>query len=220
MSAKKSHIWWIAVAMVTLTSATADARIRYRDLRDPNMDYTQKGFQIYAGLGGQSYTIDDDDYDYLDELDSDGSFFFGLALGIDRSISLFFEGNGSEHNTPQGDMTFGYGHFGIKYAPNSGYRHLWQPYGKVSFGGVFLWEDQTRYAMRHRHEDDNGYFGPSVGLALGIDKFIGRRTALFAEVGMLSGQLDTRVINDDDYELADDIAITSGRVQFGLRFRL
>lgn len=67
---------------------------------------------------------------------------------------------------------------------------------------------------------DNSYVGPTVGIALGIDHFIGRRTAIFGEVGMTSGQLDTRIINDEEFELADDTDVTSGRVQFGLRLRL
>jgi hypothetical protein len=218
-----SRFGWIAAAVVGLAilgTGSAEARVRYRDLKDPHKDYTQRGIQVYLAFGGQSYTIEDDDYEFLDEFESNGSFMFGISLGLDRGLSVYFEGDGSEHETPQGTMTFGYGHFGIKYAPNSGYRHRWQPYGKFSFGGAFLWEDETPYAIRHRHDDDNGYLGPSVAFALGVDRFIGRRTALFLEVGMLSGQLDTRVIDDRESDLADDIALTSGRVLFGLRFRL
>lgn len=117
-------------------------------------------------------------------------------------------------------MTFGFGQIGLKYAPNSGYRHLWQPYGKLSFGGLYLFEDQSAYALRRHHDGDNGYVGHSVGMALGVDRFIGRRTALFAEAGLTTGALDTRVIDGHNSNLADDVAITSGRLQFGFRFRL
>lgn len=199
---------------------SADARIRQRDLVDPHKDYTQRGFQLYAGFGAQGYEIEDADYSALDQLDDGGSFFFGAGLGLDRGVSLYFEGTGSEHPTAIGDVVFGTGMVGIKYAPNSGHRHMWQPYGKFALGGMFLFEDDSPYHVRNRHDDDNGYVGPAVGIALGIDHFIGRRTAIFGEVGLTSGQLDTRVIDDEEFELADDIDVTSGRVQFGLRFRL
>ena len=105
----------------------ADARMRCKDLKDPHKDFTQRGFQVYAGLGGQSYTIEDRDFQALDELKSRGMFFFGMGIGLDRAVSLFLEGNGSDHTASSGNYTFGMGLFGIKYAPNSGFRHLWQP---------------------------------------------------------------------------------------------
>ena len=200
--------------------ATADARIRKNDLVDSHNDFTQRGVQLYAGFGAQDYEIEDMDYAWLNQLEDGGSFFFGVGVGIDRGLSLYFEGNASEHPTQLGDVVFGTGMVGVKYAPNSGHRHMWQPYGKVALGGMFLFEDESPYKIRDRHSDDNGYLGPAAGIALGIDHFIGRRTAIFGEIGMTSGQLDTRIIDDEEFELQDDIDVTSGRVQFGLRFRL
>jgi hypothetical protein len=213
----------LAVAAASLTlalAATSDARIRQRDLEDSHKDYTQRGVQIYAGFGAQEYEVEDIDYADLDQLDDGGAFFFGVGLGLDRGVSLYFEGTASEHPTLTGDVVFGTGMIGVKYAPNSGHRHLWQPYGKFALGGMFLFEDESPYKFRDRHDDDNGYMGPAVGIALGIDHFIGRRTAIFGEIGLTSGQLDTRVIDDEEFDLVDDIDVTSGRIQFGLRFRL
>ena len=212
-------IGFFTLFLVLFTAASADARVRHRELRDRGRDYTQQGFQLYFGVGGQGYEIEDDDYSFLNESESDGLFFAGAALGVDRGVALYIEAAGSEHNTELGDMTFGYAHVGVKYAPSTGYEHRWQPYGKASFGGVFLVEDNDRHFMNHR-DDDDGYFGPSIGLGAGTDWFISRRTALFGEVGLLLGKFDEVVIEGDDYDLADDIGISSGRVLFGIRFRL
>jgi len=222
MSSKRTTALAVALATLVLamTSASAEARIRCHDLEDPHKDYTQRGVQLYVGLGGQDYSIEDNDYKFLDEFDADGMFFFGVSLGLDRGVSLYFEGNASEHQTPSGDMTFGIGLIGIKYAPNSGPRHLWQPYGKFGLGGVYLWQDESCYELRRHHDEGNGYTGPAIGIAAGLDRFIGRRTAIFAEVGLTTGELETRVIKGKKHDLTDEIAITSGRVQFGLRFRL
>lgn len=198
--------------------ATADARIRKSELVDPERDYTQRGFQIYAGLGGQDYEVEDADYAALDQLDDAGAFFLGLGLGVSDNVSLYLEGNASEHPTLIGDQVFGTALVGIKYAPNSGHRNRWQPYGKFGLGGMALLEDDSHNG--HHHDDANGYIGPAASLALGVDHFIGRRTAIFGEIGVTSGQLDTRVIDDQEYELMDEIDVTSSRIQFGLRFRL
>jgi len=213
----KTWIGLAAIGAVLLAAAPSEARVRQRDLSDPDRDYTQRGFQLYFGFGGQGYEISDNEYSFLDETKSDGMFFAGAALGVDRGVSLYFEATGSEHTTDLGDMTFGYAHVGVKYAPNTGYRHRWQPYGKASFGGIYLVEDNNRHL---RHDDEDGYFGPSIGLGAGTDVFISRRTALFGEVGLLYGKFDHIVVDGDDRELLDDIGITSGRLQFGIRFRL
>jgi hypothetical protein len=214
---------WIglaALSAILLTAAPSEARIRHRDLKDPGWDYTQQGFQLYFGFGGQGYEIEDNDYSFLDESESDGLFFVGAALGVDRGVALYFEASGSEHYTELGDMTFGYAHVGVKYAPNTGYRHRWQPYGKASFGGIFLVEDDNHHHLHCDNDDDDGYFGPSIGLGAGTDYFISRRTAIFGEVGLMYGKFDHIVIDGDDHDLADDVGITSGRVLFGIRFRL
>jgi hypothetical protein len=220
-----SNTRWIKIAAAVVgfclaMAATSEGRIRKSELVDPHKDYTQRGFQLYLGFGAQDYEIEDADYGELEQLDDGASIFFGASIGLDRGVALFFEGTGSEHPTPMGDVVFGTGMIGIKYAPNSGYRHQWQPYGKFALGGVFLYEDESPYKVRDRYDDDNGYAGPAVGIALGSDYFIGRRTAIFGEIGLTSGKLDKRVIDDEEYELADDIDVTSGRIQFGLRFRL
>jgi len=214
---------WIGVATliaILLTAAPSEARIRHRDLRDQGRDYTQQGFQLYLGFGGQGYQIEDNGYSFLDEKQSDGMVFFGAALGVDPSVSLYFEATGSDHTTELGDMTFGYAHVGVKYAPNTGYRHRWQPYGKASFGGVYLMEDHNNHGLHHDNDDEDGYFGPSIGLGAGTDYFLSRRTAIYGEVGLLYGKFDHITVHGDEHELADDIGVSSGRVQFGIRFRL
>jgi len=201
--------------------ATSDARIRKGSEAARASDgYSQRGIQLYAGFGGQNYEIEDLDYAGLDQLDGGGSFFLGLGIGIDPKLSLYFEGNASEHPTALGDVVFGTGMVGVKYTPNTGHRHMWQPYGKLALGGMFLFDDESPYRIHNRHNDDNGFVGPAASITLGIDHFIGRRTAIFGELGLTAGQLETRIIDDYEYELRDDIDVTSGRVQFGLRFRL
>jgi hypothetical protein len=220
MKTVKAARYWgvVAVLAVLVAAVPSEARIKYKHLTDPRRDYTQRGFQLYLGFGGQGYEIRDRDYEFLDELDSDGMFFFGAALGVDRGTALYFEVTGSEHDTPLGHKVFGYGHVGVKYAPNTGYRHPWQPYGKASFGAVYLAEND--YDDCRCSDEDDGYVGPSIGLGLGIDRFISRRAALFAEVGVIIGRFEQQIIDGEDYDLADDIGLNSGRIQFGLRFRL
>jgi len=214
-------IRWIApLALVVLVATSAEARVHRRQLDDPHKDYTQRGIQLYAGFGGQGYRIEDHNFDYLEERESNGSFFFGMGVGLDRGVSMFIEGTGSDHETDFGDVTFGTAMVGIKYTPNSGYRYMTQPYGKIAVGGMYLDQGDSPYAIRDRHDDHNGYIGPAVGIALGVDHFIGRRTALFGEVGLTTGQFDQRVIDGHQHELDDAIAVTSAHIQFGLRFRL
>ena len=122
-SLKIAAITGFCLAMI----ATADARIRKNDLVDSHKDYTQRGVQLYAGFGAQDYEIEDMDYAGLNQLEDGGSFFFGVGVGIDRGLSLYFEGSASEHPTQLGDFVFGTGMVGVKYAPNSGHRHMWQP---------------------------------------------------------------------------------------------
>lgn len=222
MARMRQTLWISVTVLATLTTlgTTAEARIKYRNLEDRKRDYTQRGLQIYAGFGRQGYTIEDRDYAALEDFDDERLFFIGAAIGLDRRVALYFEGAGSNHGTPSGEIAFGYAHIGIKYAPKTGHRHLWQPYGKASVGGTFLWEDNDRHLNRRHHDDDSGYFGPSIGFGLGIDRFIGRRTALFAEVGMIVSEIDTRMINGEHHDLVDDFGVTSGRFLFGLRFRL
>jgi hypothetical protein len=214
---------WIGLAAllaILLTAVPSEARVHHHERRDQSRDYTQQGFQLYFGFGGQGYEIEDNDYSFLDESESDGMFFIGAALGVDRGVSLYLEASGSEHCTELGDMTFGYAHVGVKYAPSAGNRQRWQPYGKASFGGVYLVEDDDSHHLHYNDHDDNGYFGPSIGFGAGTDYFISRRTAIFGEVGLLFGRFDQIVIDGNEHELADDVGITSGRVSFGIRFRL
>jgi len=215
--------WIAAIVTVTLLAGTldADARMRRRDLKDPGSDYTQRGLQIYAGFGGQEYNIEEREYDFLEDFDDDDNvFFLGGAIGLDRGLALFLEVAGSEHDAEIGKVAFGYANIGIKYAFVTGYRHMWQPYAKASLGGVFLWEDEDRRLDYDCDDDDNGYMGPAIGFGMGVDRFIGRRTALFAEVGMMFGQFDHVVIDGKKYDLADEIGVTSGRFLVGLRIRL
>lgn len=214
------HLSLVATGICLAMVATSDARIRQTGLVDSHRDFTQRGVQIYAGFGGQGYEIGDHDYAGLNQLDGGGSFFLGLGIGLDRGLALYLEGNASKHPTPTGDFVFGTGMVGIKYAPNTGPRHRTQPYGKLGLGGMILLEDDAPYNVRHHHSGNYGYAGPAIGVAVGLDHFVGRRTAIFGELGLTAGQLDTRIIDDHEFDLMDDIDVTSGRVQFGLRFRL
>ncbi len=210
----------VVIGLCLAMVATSEARIRRGEHEESRSGYTQRGLHIYAGLGSQGYEIEDADYDGLNQLDDGGAFSIGAGLGLSQKVSIYLEGTGSEHSTPSGDVVFGTGMLGIKYTPNTGHRHLWQPYGKFALGGIFLFEDESPYRVHDHYNDDYGYMGPAVGVAIGVDHYIGSRTALFGEFGVTSGQLDTRVINDHEFELYDDIDLTSARVQFGLRFRL
>jgi hypothetical protein len=220
---RTARLTWVAASVTVMLLAgavDADARVRRRDLEDPRRDYTQRGLQIYGGIGGQSYHIDEDEFEHLEDLDDNRLGFIGTALGLDRGLALYLELAGSKHDTPIGGVVFGSVHIGMKYAFATGYRHLWQPYGKASIGGIFLWEDDEHHLCRGFDDDDNGYVGPSVGFAAGLDRFIGRRTALFFEVGMVTGEFDHIIIDGKEYDLADNIAVTAGRFLFGLRVRL
>jgi hypothetical protein len=209
------------LAVVLMIAPDAGARIKFRNLEDKKRDYTQRGLQIYAGIGSQSYNIDEESHQYLEDLNDDrGLGFVGVAIGLDRGLALFLEGSGSEHHTAIGDVTFGNAHVGFKFAFATGHRHMWQPYAKASIGATFLMEDGRRRFSHHRDDDDNGYFGPSLGFAAGLDRFIGRRTALFGEIALITGEFQQIVIDGKEHDLAHDIGVTSGKVQFGIRFRL
>ncbi|MEW5874129.1 MAG: hypothetical protein AB1752_02970 [Candidatus Zixiibacteriota bacterium] len=215
---------WILISAAAmgalLLTQDADARMRprHRDMSDPYRDYTQGGVSLYAAFGGQGYEIHDDDYADFEDYEDRGFFSLGLGIGLDRRTSLFVEGIGSEHDSPVGDLSFGHLHLGIKYAPNTGPDHKWQPYGKASVGASFLMEDDREYDGRHH--GDNGFMGPSFGLGLGIERFVSRRAALFGEAGMIWTEFNQAIIDGEDYDLLDDFNTTSGRLQFGLRFRL
>jgi hypothetical protein len=219
---KIAGIGMAALATVLMIAPDAGARIKYRDLEDKKNDYTQRGIQLYAGLGNQRYDIEESFDQSLEDVDDDnGLFFIGVAIGLDRGLALFIEGVGSEHETrKRGDVVFGHAHIGIKYAFATGHRHMWQPYAKASIGGTFLWFDDDRHFNRHSKKDDSGYIGPSLGFGAGVDRFIGRRTALFAEIGVTVGEFDQIVIDGKKHNLPHDIGINSGRIQFGLRYRL
>ncbi|GAB4329342.1 MAG: hypothetical protein Kow0074_25840 [Candidatus Zixiibacteriota bacterium] len=218
-----THKWavvLVGLSVILMTASSADARVKYRERHHRGIDYTQRGFQLYAGFGGQGYEIQNRNYDFLREHESDGMFFLGAAVGLDRNLALYLEGSGSEHDTPIGPVDFGYLHLGLKYAFQTGYAHPWQPYGKLSAGAMYLHERYfDRYAA-HYDEDDNGYVGPSLGLGFGVDRFISRRAAIFGEIGFLFGRFDQRIIDGHEYDLYDDVGVSSGRIQFGLRLRL
>jgi hypothetical protein len=202
-----------------LTAASSDARVRHRARPRANQEYTQSGFQLYAGFGGQGYEIEDNDYAFPDERSSEGMFFLGAAVGLGINLSLFLEGAGSQHETDIAEVSFGYTHIGLKFAPNACRGRSWQPYGKISAGAMFLLEgDPCGHGWYH--DDNNGYIGPSFALGIGVDKFLSRHAALYGEVGMMMGRFDTRVVNGHDHELADDIGVTSARLQFGVRLKL
>ena len=216
---------WIAAivaVMMLVGTLDADARTRRRRVvRDYGNAYTQSGFQLYFGLGGQDYDIEGREYDMLEDIDDDEPvFFFGAAYGLDRNLALYLEFAGSEFDTRAGKMAFGYAHLGFKYAFATGPRHRWQPYAKASLGVVFLWEDDDRHYTWHHEDGDEGYFGPAIGFGMGLDRFISGRTALFAEVGVLFGEFDHIVVDGKEYDLIDEIGVSSGRVLFGLRFGL
>ena len=209
------------VALSWLTATSVEARIHdHRSRRHVERNrYTQEGFQIYAGFGGQGYQTEDNDYEFLDDRGSEGMFFLGAAVGLGDEVSLFLEGAGSHHETGIGDVTFGYTHLGLKIAPATGLDRSWQPYGKISGGAMFLLEGE-RHHGGWNHDDNAGYVGPSFALGIGVDKFLNRHVALYGEVGMMMGRLDTRVVDGHDYDLGDDIGVTSARLQFGIRLRL
>lgn len=225
MKMKRQTLLVIGVAAVgaLLMTTTCEARIRYRgrysDRYRDNTEYTQSGLQLYAGFGGQGYEIEDRDYNYLDPHSSEGMLFLGAAVGLSRSVALYIEGSGSQHETDMGDYTFGYTHVGLKYAPNSNRRSSWQPYGKVSVGAIYLLQDHW-HERGWNHDDNNGYVGPSFAFGLGVDKFVNRHVAFYGEAGMLMGKFDRRTGDGYDYELGNDIGVASARLQFGIRVRL
>jgi hypothetical protein len=126
---------------------------------------------------------------------------------------------GSGHDSPVGDLNLGHVHVGVKYAPNTGANHRWQPYGKASVGASFLMEDNERY-YPHDGYGDNGFVGPSLGLGIGVEHFLSRRAALFGELGVNWMKFNHAIIDDESYDLIDDFTATAGRLQFGLRLRL
>jgi hypothetical protein len=196
--------------------ATSDARIRPRTAPLALSFDSEEGISLYLGLGSQGYEILDTDYDGLDQLDDGGALLIGGSAGVAPGASLFVEIAASEHSTTLGDHIYGTAMAGGKYAPNSRNGNEWQPYGKLSVGAMFLEESDSRH-----HCDCNvSYVGPAIGFAFGLDKFVSPSVALFGEVGLTAGLLNTQFVEYDEYELADDIDVTSGRVQFGLRFRL
>jgi hypothetical protein len=211
----------LAVAGVLVSSQLADARVRGRRQvrRVERENYTQAGFQLYAGFGAQGYEIVDDDYEQLDDQGSEGMLFLGAAVGVSDQVAIFLEGAGSEHETDMGDVTFGYTHIGLKFAPNAGRGRSWQPYGKISVGAMFLFEEDHSHIGWYHHDDD-GYAGPSATLAIGIDKFLNRHAAIYGEVGMMMGRFDSRIVDGHDHELADKFGATSAKLQLGIRFRL
>lgn len=202
----------LSVAMI----ATSDARIRPRVVATTRQFDTEEGANLYFGLGVQDYEIMDADYDGLNQLDDGGAFMLGGSYGVARGTSLFLEIAASEHPTALGDHVYGTGMVGAKFAPNSRNSNQWQPYGKLSFGAMFLFEDGSRRPC----ECDISYTGPAASIAFGLDRFVSPTVALFGEFGFTAGLLDVQYVDYDEYELADDIDVTSGRVQFGLRFRL
>jgi hypothetical protein len=209
------------IVLSLLTTTSIEARIRdHRSRRHIERNhYTQAGLQLYAGFGGQGYQIEDNDYAFLDDRGSEGMFFLGAAVGLGDEVSLFLEGAGSHHETGIGDISFGYTHLGLKVAPATGLDRSWQPYGKISGGAMFLLEGD-RHHGRWTDDDNDGYVGPSFALGIGVDKFLSRNLALYGEVGMMMGRLDTRVVDGHDYDLADNIGMTSAKLQFGIRLRL
>lgn len=196
--------------------STSDARIRPRTSPHAGSFDSEEGISLYVGLGNQDYKIMDADYDGLDQLDDGGALLIGGSAGVAPGASLFIEIAASEHPTTLGDHIYGTAMAGGKFAPNSRNGNAWQPYGKLSVGAMFLEESDSR---RHCNCDIS-YVGPAIGLAFGLDKFVSPSVALFGEIGITAGLLNTQFVEYDEYELADDIDVTSGRVQFGLRFRL
>ena len=104
-----------ALLELSLLAASAEARVRrHRAPRNIEQDnFTQRGFRLYAGLGGQGYQIEDNDYSYLDDRGSEGMFFLGAAVRLGDEVSLFLEGAGSHHETGIGNCSFGYTHLGL-----------------------------------------------------------------------------------------------------------
>ncbi len=208
------------VVFCVATTATTDARIRAREVPMTRPGNSEEGVSLYGGLGIQDYEIEDIDYEGLSQLDDGGSFLLGAGVGVSQGTSLYLELAASEHPTIYGDHVFGTGMVGVKFAPNSRNVRQCQPYGKLGLGAMFLFQDRTWFHNGSHHRDDISYTGPAIGMALGIDQFVGDRVALFGEVGLNAGFLDKQFVDYDEYELIDDIDVTSARVQFGMRFRL
>lgn len=217
MSARRSiKIAFATMGFTLAMLATSDARIRPRTAPPARNFDSEEGVSLYVGLGSQDYEIMDADYDGLDQLDNGGALLIGGSAGVAPGASLFIEIAASEHPTTLGDHIYGTAMAGGKFAPNSRNGNAWQPYGKLSVGAMFLEESDSR----RQCDCEVSYVGPAIGLAFGLDKFVSPTVALFGEVGFTAGLLNTQFVEYDEYELADDIDVTSGRVQFGLRFRL
>jgi hypothetical protein len=217
MSVSQSIRVAFAVTGFTLAMiATSDARIRPRTALPTRSFDSEEGISLYFGLGTQDYEVMDTDYDGLDQLDDGGALLIGASAGVGPGASLFVEVAASEHPTTLGDHIYGTAMVGGKFAPNSRHGKQWQPYGKLSLGAMFLEESDSR----HHCDCDVSYAGPAIGLAFGLDKFVSPSVALFGEVGLTAGLLNTQFVEYDEYELSDEIDMTSGRLQVGLRFKL
>lgn len=194
------------LGLLVLISGTAGAQ---NGSGGPGDEYRQGRLQVYTGYGGSYYSIDDRDFDVLDD-DSENlySYVTGVGVRIYRGMSLYAQGVISAHFVEVGDSEdvfwLGEGTLGLRLTPWQGARHHTQPYVKLGIGTTWL----------------ESYRSAGIGCrqtALGIDHYVGRRAALYGEIIASTANLDR---DNDGAPLTDDLRLTTLSMHVGLTFRV
>jgi hypothetical protein len=194
------------LGLLVLLSGTAGAQNSPGSI---GPDYRQGRLQIYTGYGGSYYSIDDRDFDVLDdESENLYSYVTGVGVRVYRGMSLYAQGVISAHFVEVGsseDVFWrGEGTLGFRVTPWQGARYHTQPYAKLGIGT--MWLKSYRSA---------GF--ACWQAALGIDHYVGRRVALYGEINASTANLNRT--NDGD-PLADNLRLTTLSVHVGLTFRV
>lgn len=194
------------LGLLVLMVGTAGAQGRSGD---SGPEYRQGRLQVYTGYGGSYYSIDDRDFDVLDdESENLYSYVTGVGVRVYRGMSLYAQGVISAHFVEVGSSEdlFGRGEgtLGLRVTPWQGARYHTQPYAKLGIGTMWL----------------KSYRSAGFGCwqaALGIDHYVSRRAALYGEIIASTANLDRT--NEGD-PLNDDLRLTTLSAHVGLSFRV